>query len=190
MKEEYIKNIEIHKEVLNALPKNNEKNLKTYKTKVSELKETYEKDLTEIIEEISKRNKQYLSIKPYEQSIQITEQLKQIKPNLIIINDNNSPYEKSNLDIILYKLCHYYTIELEEVNDNIMKAIAIFKQANINLEISDFTYLLNSNLLIMSDAFNIYETSLLLKFLIIDVLSYSLHNLFNSLVSMSSIVNM
>ena len=140
MKEEYIKNIETHKEVLNALPKNNEKNLKTYKTKVSELKETYEKDLTEIIEEISKRNKQYLSIKPYEQSIQITEQLKQIKPNLIIINDNNSPYEKSNLDIILYKLCHYYTIELEEVNDNIMKAIAIFKQANINLEISDFTY--------------------------------------------------
>ena len=140
MKEEYIKNIETHKEVLNALPKNNEKNLKTYKTKVSELKETYEKDLTEIIEEISKRNKQYLSIKPYEQSIQITEQLKQIKPNLIIINDNNSPYEKSNLDIILYKLCHYYTIELEEVNNNIMKAIAIFKQANINLEISDFTY--------------------------------------------------
>ena len=40
MKEEYIKNIETHKEVLNALPKNNEKNLKTYKTKVSELKET------------------------------------------------------------------------------------------------------------------------------------------------------
>ena len=34
MKEQYVNNINTHKEVLNALPKNNEKNIKAYKNKV------------------------------------------------------------------------------------------------------------------------------------------------------------
>ena len=53
MKEQYMNNIETHKEVLNALPKNNDKNLKVYKEKVSELLTTYSEDLSSIIEEYS-----------------------------------------------------------------------------------------------------------------------------------------
>ena len=54
MKEQYVNNINTHKEVLNALPKNNEKNIKAYKNKVSELLILYKQDLTSIIEEIDK----------------------------------------------------------------------------------------------------------------------------------------
>ena len=62
MKEQYVNNINTHKEVLNALPKNNEKNIKAYKNKVSELLILYKQDLTSIIEEIDKRSKHYLSL--------------------------------------------------------------------------------------------------------------------------------
>ena len=93
MKEQYVNNINTHKEVLNALPKNNEKNIKAYKNKVSELLILYKQDLTSIIEEIDKRSKHYLSLCKDEKidslntelnvPVSGTETLKLLKPLLI-----------------------------------------------------------------------------------------------------------
>ena len=101
MKEQYMNNIETHKEVLNALPKNNDKNLKVYKEKVSELLTTYREDLSSIIEEIDKRTKHYLSLGKDERIDTIDSKISELSSILPIINTYNSSYEKSNLDKIL-----------------------------------------------------------------------------------------
>ena len=140
MKEQYMNNIETHKEVLNALPKNNDKNLKVYKEKVSELLTTYREDLSSIIEEIDKRTKHYLSLGKDERIDTIDSRISELSSILPIINTYNSSYEKSNLDKILYQLGHYYTIDLNSVNSNILKAIEVFKTIGINLTANDFNY--------------------------------------------------
>lgn len=140
MKEEYLSNIESHKAVLSALPQNNTKNIKAYQEKISSLLEEYSRDMTLLEEEISKRNKYYLSSSLNEE-IPLTEAaIKELKQQIPLINPYNSPYEKSGLDIILYELGHYYTIDLDAVNDNIATAIKIFQEAGINLTTESFNY--------------------------------------------------
>ena len=104
MKEQYVNNINTHKEVLNALPKNNEKNIKAYKNKVSELLILYKQDLTSIIEEIDKRSKHYLSLGKDEKIDSINTELTSLLTMLSITNKYNSSYEKSGLEKILYQL--------------------------------------------------------------------------------------
>ncbi len=140
MKEQYVNNINTHKEVLNALPKNNEKNIKAYKNKVSELLILYKQDLTSIIEEIDKRSKHYLSLGKDEKIDSINTELTSLLTMLSITNKYNSSYEKSGLDKILYQLGHYYTINLDLVNNNILKAIDIFKNVELNITAKDFNY--------------------------------------------------
>ena len=140
MKEEYLNNIEAHKAVLSALPQNNAKNIKAYQEKVSSLLEEYTTDMSLLEEEISKRNKYYLSISLNEEIPKTEASIKDLKPKIPLINPYNSPYEKSGLDIILYKLGHYYTIDLDAVNDNIASALNIFKKVGINLTIDSFSY--------------------------------------------------
>ena len=162
MKEQYVNNINTHKEVLNALPKNNEKNIKAYKNKVSELLILYKQDLTSIIEEIDKRSKHYLSLGKDEKIDSINTELTSLLTMLSITNKYNSPYEKSGLDKILYQLGHYYTINLDLVNNNILKAIDIFKNVELNITAKDFNYSYYSNVFM-----NIYlnnKSSLVEKF--------------------------
>ena len=60
MLNEYKEKIEVQKEVLKALPRNNGKNNKLYKQKVLELVDLYKKDSELLLEEIEKRNKRYI----------------------------------------------------------------------------------------------------------------------------------
>lgn len=140
MKETYLNNIETYKEVLNTLPKNNEKNLKAYKEKVNEILSLYTEDISKLKEEIDRRIKHYLSVIPDVSINLIDAEISEISSLLPIINRHNSSYEKSNLDKILYKLGHYYTIDLSAVNTNIFDAINAFSSVGINLTPEDFTY--------------------------------------------------
>ena len=56
----YKERIEVEKEVLNALPRNNPKNISTYKEKVKELLEQSIVDKSLLENEISKRYKAYI----------------------------------------------------------------------------------------------------------------------------------
>ena len=40
----------------------------------------------------------------------------------------------------MYQLGHYYTINLDLVNNNILKAIDIFKNVEVNITAKDFNY--------------------------------------------------
>ena len=64
MKEEYINNIKAHKEVLQTLPKNNQRNINEYNKTVEGMIQTYRKNLQEIKEEIIKRNKNFTNNMP------------------------------------------------------------------------------------------------------------------------------
>lgn len=140
MVNEYAKNIETYKEVLQALPKNNDKNKKIYKNKIKELLLEYQNDFSLVKEEIKKRNKSYLAVSPSEEIDLLREEKDKIKKKFPYTDKYNSAYEKSGLDVKLYQLGHYYTIDLDEVNNTIIKIIGIFREMGIELTDNDFNY--------------------------------------------------
>ena len=145
MLNEFKQNIEVQKEVLNALPKNNNKNQKNYINKVVEILEKYKETNEIVISEIQKRKKRYESLEENSQITEISKKINSIKPLLNLINPFATSYEKSKLDQILYELGHFYENDLEKVNDDIKKAINIFAQVGITLTSENFIYSYYSN---------------------------------------------
>ena len=140
MLNEYKKKIELHKEVLSSLPRNNNKNNKLYLTKIEDLLNEYKNDKDEVMGEIVKRKNRYLSLE-YDKNIDIlTNNINTLFSQLPIINKYNSSYEKSNLDIILYELGHFYKTDIDKVNKDIKKALDVFSLVGINLLAEDFNY--------------------------------------------------
>ena len=140
MLNEYKDKIELQKEVLAALPRNNNKNNKLYKAKVEEMLKEYQVDKEVVEEEITKRRNRYLSLE-YDKNIDnITNKINELLPQLPLLNKYNSSYEKSNLDIILYELGHFYKNDLDKVNTDIKKAIDIFSLVGVPLSEDNFNY--------------------------------------------------
>ena len=140
MLNEYKNKIELQKEVLAALPRNNNKNNKLYKAKVEEMLKEYQVDKEVVEEEITKRRNRYLSLE-YDKNIDnITNKINELLPQLPLLNKYNSSYEKSNLDIILYELGHFYKNDLDKVNTDIKKAIDIFSLVGVPLSEDNFNY--------------------------------------------------
>lgn len=140
MLNEYKEKIEVQKEVLKALPRNNGKNNKLYKEKVLELVDLYKKDSELLLEEIEKRNKRYKIIEDISVYDDINKQINDVYIKLDFINKYSSSFEKSKLDRVLYDLSNFSTGNLEEVNNNILEAIGIFKVVGINLNKDNFNY--------------------------------------------------
>ena len=137
---EEIKNrIEVSKEVLDTLPKNNIKNQEKYDEILLQQKQIFERYKFEIIQEILKRKDTYMQLEDHV-DIDITTKMKDMKKYLYLLNDYNSSYEKLSFDKILYKLNHFYKEELDEVNNNILSCIQIFKKIGIELTGNDFNY--------------------------------------------------
>lgn len=140
MLNEYKNKIELQKEVLSSFPRNNNKNNKSYQIKIEELLKNYQIDLILTKEEITKRKNAYLSLE-YDQNIdKITNNIAKLLPQIKILNKYNSSYEKSNLDIVLYELGHFYKNDLDKVNKDIKKAIDIFSLVGVPLEKEEFNY--------------------------------------------------
>lgn len=140
MKNEYVKNIDAYKEVLQALPRNNEKNKKIYLDKVRELSIEYKNDFSLVRKEIEARLKSYLAIKHNDNIEVISKKIDEIRMGKWYINKYSRAYEKSGLDVKLYQLGHYYTIDLEMVNETIIEVINIFKKVGVELSVDDFNY--------------------------------------------------
>lgn len=132
--------IEVSKNLLDTLPKNNIKNKNKYKEVLNDTIEKYQNILVKIGNEMSKRYKKYTNINENDELELQTLKISNIKENLYLLNHYNSSYEKLNLDKILYRLNHFYKSDLQEANKNINHCINIFKQVGINLEASDFNY--------------------------------------------------
>lgn len=145
MLNEFKQNIEVQKEVLNALPRNNNKNQKNYIGKVVEILEKYKETNEIVISEIKKRKKRYESLEENSKIEKISKKINSLKPLLNLTNPFATSYEKSNLDQILYELGHFYENDLEKVNEDIKKGINVFEKVGITLTNDDFMYSYYSN---------------------------------------------
>ena len=140
MLNEYKNKIELQKEVLAALPRNNNKNNKIYKAKVEEMLKEYQVDKEVVEGEITKRRNRYLSLEDDPNIDKLTKNIELLLPQIPLLNKYNSSYEKSNLDIILYELGHFYKTDLDKVNKDINRALEVFSLVGIPLSVEDFNY--------------------------------------------------
>ena len=92
MLNEYKNKIEVQKEVLLSLPRNNNKNEKIYQAKIGELLEELQKEKEVVASEIRKRRDRYLSLE-HDKSIDLlTKEIDLLLPSIHLLNNYNSSY--------------------------------------------------------------------------------------------------
>lgn len=131
--------IDIDKEILSVLPKNNKKNVKAYKDKAEEIKQEYIGLLNDITAEIKRRTVKINSISPNPKIEELSKEIENME-KVKLLDNNKTSFEKMELDEILYILKRFYKNNLELVNSSILKCIEKFRMTGINLEEKDFNY--------------------------------------------------
>ena len=131
--------INIDKEVLSALPKNNKKNVQLYKDKAGEIRQEYMSLLSNISAEIKRRAVKINSISVNPKIVELTEEIKKME-DIHNLSCDATPFEKMKLDETLYILKRFYKNNLEFINNSILKCIEMFKNVDITLEVKDFNY--------------------------------------------------
>ena len=139
VKEKINAQIDVDKEILSVLPKNNKKNLQAYKDKAADIKRNYVTYLDEILAEIKRRTIKIKSFVP-DTKIEKLEQEIKYMDKIELLDKNTTSFEKMGLDEILYVLKRFYKNNLELVNDAIVKCLEKFRIVGINLVANDFNY--------------------------------------------------
>lgn len=142
MIKQYSEKIDVQKEVLNALPKNNTKNINAYKKEIEKIIENYNSDKKLIIEEIKKRYTAYSQTVKDDNIDTVSSNMEDIYSKLLLINNYNSSYEKSGLDKLLYNLGHFYNNEFNKINEYIDEVLDIFDKVNVTVTF-DYSYYCN-----------------------------------------------
>ena len=132
--------IEVEKEVLSTLPKNNEKDEKKYLEKIKELEKEYEKYKKDIRKYLEEQYNSYINIEEDGEIDLLKGRINTIEKVLYLLSDEKNSFEKMNLDRILYNLSRYYRNNLDDVNKEISECIKMFKEVEINLTEDDFNY--------------------------------------------------
>ncbi len=132
--------INSQKEILSTLPANNRKQKNKFIIQTNEYKEESLALLEKINKEINERFNKYNTYTVNTKIEEIDNYLKIFTNNFYLLASNNTTFEKSGLDRITYNISKYYRGNLDEVNESILKAINIFKQASIILTPNDFAY--------------------------------------------------
>ncbi|MGN1378886.1 MAG: hypothetical protein ACI4XR_00575, partial [Bacilli bacterium] len=140
MLNEYLKKLETYKEMLSALPKNNDKNKKIYTEKINEIILEQNEIKNSIIKEIKKRKDEYCNVNKNEKLSSLNSDILSLKNKIILSNPYASAYEKSHLDKYLYNLTHYYKTDLDNINNTLKCIFDVFSKANILLTQDSFNY--------------------------------------------------
>ena len=141
-REDFNKCVEEIKEVIGNMPRNNKKNKGLYVKYLEEQLGIFSSLHDEIIQEICKRYDKILS-KEKRNSISFDDMAKKIDDmysKLLVFDKWNTPYEKIELDRIIFEINHYYKDNLDALNDDIRDAVECFKRVGIILKASDFSY--------------------------------------------------
>ncbi len=134
------KKIDSFKELLNVLPRNNVKNSRVYFQKATLMKEEAERFRKSLLREINTRYKELVLYNDNEDLKVLKNYLEDIKNKLYLLNDYNDSYEKSGLDVSLYKLKKFYKNDLLKVNQNIKTIVDKFSLVGVGLTSDEFTY--------------------------------------------------
>lgn len=138
--EEFVEKIIATKEVLLAMPKNNEKNKKKYIEKLDEIEKEYETYKNDIEVQLKKRYKNEVNQKPNKEIENLETRLSTIESTLDLLSQEKTSYEKMELDRIIYQLTKYYKGNLEKVNEQIKLALEKFSKVGIKITVEDFDY--------------------------------------------------
>lgn len=137
---EILEKIEVEKQLLSVMPKNNHKNIVKYLEKVKNLETEYMEYNEKIIKTLTDRYEEATKVEKNSEIENLQKRLNTIEKTLYLLSDEKTSYEKLELDKIIYKIGRYYKGNLENINEQIEKAIAKFASIGINLELSDFNY--------------------------------------------------
>lgn len=138
--EEFVEKITATKEVLSAMPKNNEKNRKKYIEKLDEIQKEYEAYKNDIEEQLKKRYKNEVEQEPNKEIENLETRLTTIESTLDLLSEEKTSYEKMGLDRTIYQLTKYYKENLERVNEQIRVALEKFSKIGIKITAEDFDY--------------------------------------------------
>ncbi len=136
--------IDVDKEVLSVLPKNNKRNLQAYKNKADEIKHEYVNLYDNVILELKRRTIKIKSIEIDPKIEQLENQIKEMD-NVKLLDNNITSFEKMELEEVLYTLKRFYKNNLELVNEAIVACLDKFRMAGINLRQEDFDYSIYTN---------------------------------------------
>ena len=139
MIEDIKKDIEVEKEILSTLPKNNKKNIEKYKDNISKELEKYKSKKEDILNEMKSRKEKILNKLPKEEFISKTESLDKIINEYHWFSTYNTSYEKMEFDKILYNITKD-KITYSDVNRMISNLIDKYKEAGVTLKLNDFSY--------------------------------------------------
>ena len=103
-----IADIDVSKEILSTMPKNNEKNRNKRKEYINETEEKYGEYKKEILEILSKRYNDQVNIEVNPEISNLEKRLKTIEDVIFLLNDEQTSYERMGLDKNIYKLEKYY----------------------------------------------------------------------------------
>lgn len=137
---EILDKIEIEKELLSAMPKNNQKNIDKYLKKTEQLSKEYEEIQNNILQIFNKKYNQFINIEESSDIENLQKRIETIENVLYLLNDVKTSYEKMELDKIIYKIGRYYKGNLEDINEQIELALKKFSSVGIELELKDFDY--------------------------------------------------
>ena len=132
--------IEIQKELLSTLPRNNKKNEQQYIEKIEEIKKEYENYRNEIKKYLEEQYNLYINIKEDNQIELLKGRINTIEKILYLLSNEKNSLEKMNLDRILFNLSRYYRKNLDEVNKEISECIKMFNEVEVSLTEEDFNY--------------------------------------------------
>lgn len=132
--------IEMSKNVLDTLPKNNNKNISKYKMEISNLLDEYKLIKSNVLNEIKTRYNKLSKIEVNSNLSKLNKEIEDIKRGFYLLSNYNSSYEKLGLDKYIYNISKYYKNNLEYVNENIIHVLDIFNNAKVKINITDFNY--------------------------------------------------
>ena len=140
MDEKVLEKMSAYKEILSTMPKNNDKNIEKFNCKIDEILEEYKNYKSDILNEISKRYVSNTRLSSNGNINNLENEMENYELILEVIDDIKSSYEKTSLDKEVYKLGKFYKENLENVNNQIMTCINIFRNIGISIKDQDFSY--------------------------------------------------
>ena len=138
--DEFVSDLNLKKEILETMPKNNVRDLKAYISKLQENLSIAQEEQAALEDEIKKRYKKIRGPKISDELKNMMQRLENSEGVLYLLNEMDTSYEKMNLDKALFNLNHYYSKNLEMVNDTILYCIKKFEEVGVKLELKDFNY--------------------------------------------------
>lgn len=129
--------IDTDKEVINVLPRNGIKAIKTLLETINEMKDKYEYVNEMLLKDIENRYNELTAVEENEEIPKIEEEI--LRYDFAVKNtDTRSSFEKMGLDRIVYNVNGYYKSNLERLNKELIDCVKQFQTVGVKLTAEDF----------------------------------------------------